>query len=183
MTYNLIKGFFKKLAEKENGDFYLHDKDMSIGFGVRSPNIIFKVKFNYKDNEFTIVNRTGAANFGSITCVLSKKSQPIDFEINTISHLKNVFLRRKSRFNIKSDNTNLADFLKNNTALKLLSEVADKENFSPIMTYELDGSRAISSKYHLKFKNWTQVVEPIIELHKNLIDEFEKRIQRNELVV
>ncbi|MFT7073509.1 hypothetical protein [Patiriisocius sp. Uisw_017] len=32
------------------------------------------------------------------------------------------------------------------------------------------------NKYHLEFDNWTQVIEPILELYKNPIDEFEKRI-------
>ncbi|WP_298321387.1 hypothetical protein [uncultured Aquimarina sp.] len=172
----MYKKLFKELAEKENGKFYYQDNDIAIGGGVRSPNVIFKIKFKYKDNEFTIINRTGTAYVGTISCELSKDLQPIEFELNTISHLKNLFLRKKSRFKINTHNRNLKDFLSKNSSLKLLSKIADKEDFSPIITCQNDCSWEITTKYHLEFDNWTQVLEPIIELYKELIDEFEKRI-------
>ena len=54
----MIKTFFKELAEKEGGKFSYSDEDISIGMGVRSPSVIFQVKFDYKGNEFLIDNRT-----------------------------------------------------------------------------------------------------------------------------
>ncbi|WP_299894312.1 hypothetical protein [uncultured Aquimarina sp.] len=168
--------FFKKIAENENGKLYLHDKDISFGDGTRSPNVIFKIKFEYKSNQFTIVNQTGTNYVGTISCKLSNDLQPIPFEIDTISHLKNLFLRRKSRFVLKSENQNVLHFLKTNNALNLLSEIADKEDFRPLVVCSLDGYWSIVCKYHLEFDDWTQVIEPIIALYKNLIDEFEKRI-------
>ena len=172
----MYKAIFKELAEKENGKFYFQDKDISIGGGVRSPNVIYKLTFDYKDNEFTIINRIGTAYVGTISCKLSKTIQPIAFEINSISHIKNLFLRKKSRLNIHTDNENLRFFIENNRNYKLLSKIADKENFSPIITCEFDDNWNLISKYHLEFDDWTQVVEPTIELIKNLISEFEKRI-------
>ncbi|MFL1896020.1 hypothetical protein ACJRPK_09980 [Aquimarina sp. 2-A2] len=170
------KQFFRNLADKQNGKFYFHDQDIHIGNGVRSPNVIYKVVFKYKSSEFTVVNRTGTAYVGSISCKLSQTLQPIKFELSTISHLKNLFFRKKSRFKIMSDNDNIQYFLNKNSSLKLLSEIADKENFSPSIICEIDGGWVITTKYHLEFDDWTQVVEPIVELYKNLIDEFEKRI-------
>ncbi|WP_290701839.1 hypothetical protein [Lacinutrix sp.] len=168
------KSFFKELTKKENGKFDFHDKDIGLGGGVRSPNVIYKVEFKYKENEFTIINRTGTAYVGNINCKLSKTIQPIEFELNTISHLKNLFLRKKSRFKIITDNKNLDSFLRKNNALKLLIKIANKENFSPLIRCKKDELWSISSEYHLEFDNWTQVIEPIIEFYKNLIDEFEK---------
>jgi hypothetical protein len=172
----MYKSYFKNLAEKENGKFYFRDEDISIGMGVRSPNVIYKVTFDYKDNHFTIINRTGTAYVGSISCELSKSLQPIQFEINNISHIQNLFLRKKSRLKIIADNPNIKYFLTENENLESLSKIADKEKFSPIITCELDKKWQIITKYHLEFDNWTEVVEPIIGLYKNLIDEFEKRI-------
>ena len=94
---------FKKLAEKENGEFYFQNKNIAIGGGVRSPNVRYKVTFKYKGNWFTIINRIGTANVGPIKCELSKTLQPIRFEVNTISHLKNLFLRKKSRFKLNTN--------------------------------------------------------------------------------
>jgi len=172
----MYKAFFKELAEREYGKFYYHDKDLGIGGGVRSPNVIFKTTFNYKDNEFTIINQTGTAYVGTISCELSKTIQPIAFEISTISHFKNLFLRKDSRLKLTTNNSNLKYFLSNNDSMKVLSRIADKENFSPLITCELNDSWNIISKYHLEFDNWIDVIEPTIKLYKSLIDEFDKRI-------
>lgn len=172
----MYKEFFKNLAEKENGKFYFKDGDISVGMGVRSPNILYKINFDYKNNPFTIINRTGTAYIGWISCELNKTLQPIEFEINNTSHIQNLFLRKKSRLKIKSQNSNIKYFLTTNGSLKILSEIANKENFSPVITCKLDGVWKIEAKYHLEFDNWMEPIEPIIVLFKNLIDEFEKRI-------
>jgi hypothetical protein len=172
----MYKEFFKNIAEKENGKFYFKDEDISIGMGVRSPNVLYKIGFDYKKNPFTIINRTGTAYVGTISCELNKTLQPIEFEINNISHIQNLFLRKKSRLKIKSDHSNINYFLTKNDSLKILSQIAKKENFSPIITCKFDRVWKIEAKYHLEFDNWIEPVEPIIELFKNLINEFEKRI-------
>ena len=52
----MFKSEFKRIAEKENGKFYFEDKDISIGLGVRSPNVIYIIKFEYNNSYFTIYN-------------------------------------------------------------------------------------------------------------------------------
>ncbi|MDY8135705.1 hypothetical protein [Aquimarina sp. 2201CG5-10] len=171
----MIKTFFRNLAEKENGKIYYQDEDISIGDGVRSPNVIFIVKFTYKENQITILNRTGTAYVGEITCTLPSTSRPIQFELSSISHLTNFFLRKKSRLKITSENENIKHFFKNNSALNKLKEIAKKEDFSPLIYCDPSEERKIIAKYHLEFSDWTEVIEPIIELYKNLADEFENR--------
>jgi len=143
---------------------------------MHSPNVIFLVKFKYKDNEISILNQTGTSFVGNINCKLNKTLQPIAFEISSISHITNLFRRRKSRFKIKTENENIKYFLEQSSSLNQLSKIAEKENFSPLITCELNDFWSIESNYHLEFDNWTQVVEPTIKLYKALIDEFEKRI-------
>lgn len=173
----MFKSEFKRIAEKENGKFYFEDKDISIGLGVRSPNVTYIIKFEYNNSNFTIYNRTGTAYVGEISCDLPSTTPITHFEITSISHLLNLFIRKKSRFKIKSENKNLNYFLENNLALKQLNKIAKKENFSPLIhTYSDNKQKKIITKYHLEFNNWTQVIEPIIELFKNLTDEFEKGI-------
>jgi len=143
---------------------------------MHSPNVIFLVKFKYKDNEISILNQTGTSFVGNINYKLNKTLQPIAFEISSISHITNLFRRRKSRFKIKTENENIKYFLEQSSSLNQLSKIAEKENFSPLITCELNDFWSIESNYHLEFDNWTQVVEPTIKLYKALIDEFEKRI-------
>lgn len=172
----MYKSIFKKLAEREKGQFYFKDENIALLNGVRSPNVIYKVTFTYKDNHFTIIHRTGTAYVATISCKLSDTIQPIQFEITNITPLQNLFLRKKSRLTIKSGNPNLKYFLSKNENINKLSKIADKDKFSPTITCTCDTFWTIVTTYHLEFDNWTEPIEPIIELYKNLIDEFEKRI-------
>ncbi len=169
------RAIFKKIAEKENGKFHFQDSDLLVGGGVRSPKVIYLVKFEYKDCEFSILNTTGTSYEGNITCKLAKNLQSIAFEITTISHIANLFLRKKSRLKVKAENENISYFLTHNKAIKELSAIAKKENYSPWMVCDTE-KHTIVSKYHLEFDNWTEVIEPTINLYKGLIDEFEKSI-------
>jgi hypothetical protein len=171
----MIKAIFKEIAEKEQGVFHFQDSDVRIGGGVRSPNVNYLVKFKYKDCEFSILNTTGTSYEANITCKLSSSLQAVAFEITSISHLSNLFLRKKSRFKIKAENENITYFLKQNKALTALSILAHKDNYSPRIVCNKE-ARSIVTKYHLEFDNWTHVVEPTIALYKSLIDEFEKHI-------
>ncbi len=172
----MYKAFFKNLAEKENGKFFYKDENIAFLDGVRSPNVIFRVEFDYEDNHFTIINRTGTAYVATITCVLSNTIQPIEFEINNITHFQNLFLRRKSRLKIKSDNHNIEHFLTQNKSFKTLEEIADRDKFSPIITCERENKWKIITKFHLEFDVWTEPIEPILTLYKDLIAEFQKWI-------
>lgn len=169
------KAFFKQLAEKENGKFHFQDSDLRVGGGLRSPKVIYLVKFEYKDCEFSVLNTTGTSYEGNITCKLAKNLQSIAFEITTISHIANLFLRKKSRFKVASKNENISYFLCKNKALEVLSSIAKKENYSPWIVCDTE-KQTIISKYHLEFDDWTNVIEPTIALYKGLIDEFEKRV-------
>ena len=173
MTY---KDYFKNLAEKENGEFYFKDEDVSIGMGVRSPDVVYKVTFNYKNNLFTIINRTGTAYVATITCELSPAMQPIAFEISTRSHIQQLFSTKQTRLKINAENANIKYYLNKNHSFETLSQIAKKENFSPYIACELNEGWRIEAKYHLEFDNWTDPIGPIIDLYKGLIDEFEKRI-------
>ncbi len=166
--------FFKEIAKKENGKFYLHDKNISIGGGVRSPNIIYKLKFSYNNNNFIITYQVGNTNVGTIHCELSKSLKPIEFEINSISHLKNLFLRKKNRLKVKTSDENFSCFINNNHSFEALNQIASKENFSPYIYSKLNNSWSIISEYHLEFSDWTQTVEPSIDFIKNIIDQYQK---------
>jgi len=172
----MYKSFFRRLADKEDGKFYYGEGNIAYHDGSRSPNVTFKVKFDYKDNHFIIINRTGTAYVAEITCILSKTIQPIEFEINNISHLKNLFLRKRNRLYIKSKNLNIKHFIEKNENYELLNRIADKDKFSPLVKCELEKKWDITAIYHLEFDNWTEPIEPMIALFKDIIDEFEKRI-------
>lgn len=170
----MYRDFFKSLAREKKGKFYFKDEDISIGMGVRSPNVTYKVTYKYKGNGISIMNRTGTAYVGVISCNLTSTLRPSKFEITNTSHFQNLFLRNKSRLKITAENSNLYHFIANNTALTQLDKIAAQHNFSPIITCTLCNVWMLEAKYHLEFDNWTAPVQPIVELFENLIDEFSK---------
>ena len=173
----MIKTYFKEIAERENGKFYFKDENVVIHItGARTPNVIFQIKFKYKGNKIVIKNRTGTNYIGSIICDFTSHLQIVEFKINSRSHLSNLFTRKKSRFIILCENKNFVHFLNTNMAFKKLSEIANKTNFTPeVDCIKKDKSGKITTNYHLEFDDWTQVIEPMIDFYKNIIDEFEKR--------
>ena len=44
------------------------------------------------------------------------------------------------------------------------------------MTCKFENNWSITSRYHLEFDDWTEVIGPTVELFKDLISEFEKGI-------
>jgi hypothetical protein len=168
----VIKTFFKHLAEKENGIFQYEDSKAYLG-GTANPYVTFRLQFHYKGHHFQITNVTGTEYVGNFLCTLKSDLQVVDFEIDSISHFKNLFVRRKQRLRVTSKNENVVYFLEQNESLKQLREIGKEEKFSPrIICSSKD--RTIETQYHLEFDDWHQVIEPLIQLHKDVIDEFEK---------
>ncbi len=174
------KEFFQNLGDKENGKFRFHDKDVSIGFGVRSPNVVYQVTFDYKGNSFFVENTTGTNFVAEISCILDTSIKPIEFELFTISHFKNLFFRKNSRFQIKTDNENLRYFLNHNENFKKLEEISVADKFDPSIQIVDGNPSKMIARYHLEMDEWTDPIEPMIELFKDLIDEYEKGLSHVE---
>lgn len=166
--------FFKELARKEQGTFYFKDEDISLGMGVRSPHVVYRVEFVYKKHKFIVENRTGTAFVATITCRFASTLRPIRFSLHPLSHLKNLFLRKESRLSVSSENQNLQFFIENNNSFKKLNGIACEHNFSPAIECDADPVSQIVTTYHLEFDDWTEPVHPLIAFYKDLIDEFEK---------
>ncbi|MHA7059494.1 hypothetical protein ACWGOQ_0019870 [Aquimarina sp. M1] len=77
---------------------------------------------------------------------------------------------------IKSYNENIEYFLTHNENFKHLEKIANRDKFSPIIMCEKDDKWKIVAKYHLEFDDWTEPIEPIVAMYKELITEFHKRI-------
>ena len=171
----MIDDIFKHIADKEQGEFLVYKDVVAIENAASGPYEVFQITFQYKDSEIIIDNRVGTTAYGIITCNLSSHISPVAFEIDTISHFKNLFFRKKSRFKVSSENENFKYFLKNK-ALDPLNTIAKKLDFSPyIYSEKVDGIHKIVMEYHLQFPDWPNALEPIIEFYKNCIDELEKR--------
>ncbi len=176
----MIKSYFEELAAKENGVFQYKDTTVGLGDGSRSPVVTFLLKFTYKEVDVIIKNETGTAYYGTIIAKINGAKKSMDFEIETISHFKKLFLRNKNQYRIKAKHNGIKTFLANNQAIKELAEISKKTVFEPYIKGEShETTYSLVTKYHLQFDDWTQVLEPFIKFYKDFIDEFENRNTSN----
>ena len=167
---------FQKIADREGGKFYHDENTYLTGGGTALPDLNFVVKFEYKNIQFVIHNQTGANFVGNVYCKLPKQSKSHYFHVTPRSNFMSLFSKdRDKRFSIKSKNANLAYFIKNNASFKSLEEVARQDRFEPYISAKNEaGKFKIQTKYNLDIDDWTQVLDPIIQFYKDLINEFKK---------
>lgn len=150
-------------------------EDVPVGFGVRSPHAAFRLTFNYKSNKFFIENRLGTNFVAEIRCVLDSSCHPEEFELYTITHFKNIFLRRKNRISIQTKSNDLEAFIQNNCHFQELSEIAKADRFDPQIRLEKATPSKIIALYHLELDDYRTPLKPMIGLIKDLIDRFASR--------
>lgn len=134
----MYKELFKQIAKKEDGKFFYKDYTGLSSNGVAYPYVLFLIKIKYKNHEIIIDNRTGTSFVGTAILKLDSATKPVNFEISTISHFVNLFLRKKNQFSIKSNNRNIKHFLKSNSAYNQLCEIGEKTNFNPVIKTHLE---------------------------------------------
>ena len=166
--------FFRKLAKEENGKFYHSDEDLAIGFGVRSPDEITKVIFEYNDSHFQVANRNGTAFVGTIRCTMALRLKPIAFEIEKLPYLYKRLFRKKHRLQIKTESHSFKSFLENNDYFKILNHLADTGYFNPLIMCKQIDKWMLITEYPLEYGDWKEVIPPIIGLYKDMLDEFER---------
>ncbi|CAM1346412.1 hypothetical protein [Tenacibaculum crassostreae] len=160
----------KKVTHNLNTE--LHSKKEKVYFldGHREPFETYKIKLSYKNCDIIMTNTTGVQASGNITCHLSNNAKLIEFEIDSISHFMNLFLRKNSRFKVKCKNKNFNFYLKNK-ALKELSELSKKTAFDPYIFSKKQGDKnLIITEYHLAFENSPYAIEPLLKFYKSVID-------------
>ncbi len=165
----MTKTFFENLASKENGEFIFKKNILKIGLGVRSPQEIYQLNFKYLGAEIQIKYSLGTSFSGSIICLFFNNIEVPEFEISSTSNFIRLFLKKKEGFNIASTNEEIKRFFNQNSALKKLTKISFKENFTPLI---ISKENRITTEFHLEFKDSTQVIEPVIQLYKNLINKF-----------
>lgn len=172
----MIKSEFIRIAKKEGGKLSYVDKDISIGGGVKSPNLIYALRIGHNNYEINIVNQTGTNYVAYINARFHVTKQSLDFDLTTKTHLSTLFSKTKERFKVKSNNSNIATFIRNDIGLNQLNTLANDTSFAPSINGSYDeGCYVLKSKYHLQFSDWTQVIEPFIQFYRSFIDEFGKQ--------
>lgn len=164
---------FKKIAEKEDAIFSFNEETLNIGEGERSPHLNYFLIKKYGEKTISINNTTGTLFVGHTTCLIPKRMDSLTFEMTTRSHFLSLFFRG-SRFRFSKASPDITKFMENSIGFNQLKAISNDTSFEPTIIGESNhkGFKLII-KYHLKFDNWTQVIEPIILFYKEFIDRFD----------
>lgn len=169
----MLKTEFKKIAKEEGATLIIQDKKIDIGGGVRSPDLAFLLGLQYKGRTINISNSTGTYFVGQISCVIFEPKESLEFEMTTRSHFSNLFSRKKDRFKIVSQNVNIGVFMRHSVGLTKLKTIAKDTVFEPtILGQNTENEYQLITEYHLQFKDWPQVIQPLILFYKEFIDRF-----------
>ncbi|CAL2101955.1 conserved protein of unknown function [Tenacibaculum sp. 190130A14a] len=160
----------KKIAQGLRGELNIKKEKYSYFDGSREPFETYTLKLKHKNNLIVVRNTIGAQASGQVVCSLNPDIKFIDFEIDTIHHFINLFLRKQSRFKVKSTNSNFKLFLQEN-ALKELEPLSTQVAFDPyIFSSKKSYEKLIITKYHLAFENSPSAIIPLFKFYQKVID-------------
>lgn len=167
----MIKSTFEKLAEEENGQFHEQNKKY-YGRGMsHAPVSKYLLKVVYRDQEVSVLYELGNYNLAKVECILSSGLGVPEFRIKTKGQFWLIFNKTKDKFEIECENSNFKEWLLNRLKILGLDRISRDSLFEPkIFGRKEEGGFEIVTKYHLEFSNKENVIRPLIEFYKALID-------------
>ncbi|MFY7671782.1 hypothetical protein ACOSP6_11910 [Tenacibaculum sp. MEBiC06402] len=162
---------FKRLSELYNGELYINDETLTTYNGGKDFFYTLFLRVHYKGRAIDIKNTTGAP-VGSVTCNFDKQKDDLNFSMHTRDVFISLFFKG-SRFKFKNSSPNINRFFRNSNSFTQLKEIAKTTAFEPsIIGEHQNNNYQLKFLYSLKFDNWSQVIEPILNFYKEFIDEF-----------
>ena len=166
-----MHNIIKDIANKENGTLWIEDSKEIYTNGSRSPSSTYTIKVEYKGQDIILFNTIGSVTSGKIICELNSNQQFPTFEILTKSHFESLFLGKNSRLKIKSNSKRLKIALKREFQKSTISHFFEHTRFEPYIFSEIKNNKyIITTTYNLEFEGWFNVISPLLEFYRTLID-------------
>jgi hypothetical protein len=133
---------------------------------------IHRLTFRHNKLDIELIHDLGEEKLATMKCMLPRRPDYFAFIITSNNILQKV-VRRLQPFCVNCYNPYLINQIHKNDTFLSLSEIARKEKFRP---HFVGDNRAhgfeITCTYSLKFNESAQVVEPLCQFYKDLIDIF-----------
>lgn len=173
-----MKEKFNKISKEVNGTFKFTEKTQSSGVGVKDYQAIYSLDFEY-DNEIILLrNYMGLKSYGTIESNLSSINNDLVFNIETKSPLNRLFSFSKEIYTISAKDKEVAEKITSDSAFNHLMDLASRTRFEPSIAGSLnEGKFNIRTEYHLLLPERQEILEPLIEFHKFLIDTLKNGIR------
>jgi hypothetical protein len=167
----MIETYLQNIASNENGRYTFEYFKVGLPIGSKGYQTNHKLQFEYNESVIEILIQIGLGDSVKIVTTIPYFTQLVDFAVECISPFENLFLRRKSRFKVKSKNKTFRYFLENK-ALAVFDKIMETQNFDPrIFTQNQESHRELVFEYHIAFENWIFTIEEIIKFLKIVLDE------------
>ena len=167
----MIETYLQNIATSEKGNYIVEQIKVALPNGSKRRQSNHKLQFKYNSSVIEILIQIGLGDSVKIVTTIPHSTQLVDFEIECISPFENLFMRRKSRFKVKSKNKTFKYFLENN-ALEVFDKIMESQNFDPrIFTQNQQSHNEIVFEFHIAFENWIYTIEDIIKFLKMVLDE------------
>jgi len=174
-----MKELFEKISKEENGE-------LSINFGPSYSKLItfsqfldddntgkkvtsLSMEINYRNQTITVSNKMGIHQ-GELKCILEQKLKLPDFNVSTRNWFYRVLKKSFNLLKVECDDKIFKDFVQAQLLNLELEGIARGSKFEPIIKGNKKDVYEISTVYNLLFAKKKEVIRPLINFNKLLID-------------
>ncbi len=134
-----------------------------------------KIKFlslriNYRNQIIDVLNEIGDIKLGKINCTLTKKLKLPEFKIGNRNRFLNLINRNVNLLKINCDNKDFENYIQNSLIELGLEEIAEDSQFEPTINGKQKENYEVTTIYSLSFDRKKDVIKPLINFYKSLID-------------
>lgn len=175
-----MEKLFKEIALEENGAFSVtHQQSythlyLNFPLAKRENGLIVNsltLKIPYKDNEILVEYKLADNHNATIECAFPANINISEFRVEKGNHIWNAIERQKHILKVKSDDSNLIEFINKKLIDLNLQEIANSCLFEPLIIGKVEEKYyRLSTQYHLAFPQKKEVLRPMICFYKDFID-------------
>lgn len=179
-----MENLFNKLSIEENGECHITYKQSYSPF-VMSPFSKIKnglqiksltLNVPYKGQTIQVIYSLSNIQTGIVSCTLEKGLDLPEFHIVARSHYWRLFNKKKNILKVECSAQNFSKILIAKLATLQIEETARNFQFEPtILGKKANNQYELKTSYHLAFPNKKEILRPIIDFYKCLIDNADNR--------
>jgi len=129
-----------------------------------------ELEIEYKNQLIIVTNEIGDAQVGKFRCKIDLNSAIPNFSLTTRSHYLRLLNPGLSTIKISCKDSEFKEYISQKLSQHNIESIARSSQFFPKMNAVQNDRYEISLDYSLIFNQKKEVVKPIIEFYKSLID-------------
>lgn len=166
----MLEENIKSLCLEFDADLKIEEKKVSGRLGSFIPISTYFINKEYRGYSIEIKMELGNHNLCEMNLRMNQNYIP-DFEITSIDHFMNLFLRKKNILSIKTKDRNYKEFLLQATIQSNLENIAKQNSFEPkIFSIKEKNIQFVKAVYSLQLDDKVGALRAMLEFYKLIID-------------